>query len=292
MDQLHSLGTLYLLFSGGEILLRRDLAQLLDHASRRGFGIRIKTTGIGATPETLKAMAEAKVVSVEVSVYSLDHEEHDGVTGMSGSLDGTMAFLESAREAGLFVRAVYTPLGPGPHDLVGDLQRLLDAGFHAAALNYYSQTGCGTSSAHELALGSEGEIDFMKAFLAWRETVVVTHPDPDERVCSAGQLSIYVAPDGSVGPCVDLHQIVVGTVRDEPLETLWARLKQRIDEFNPRWKEIPKCMACKHLKYGRYCGALALAETGVLTEPGQEQCSTCIAIAAAASERGVSRVEE
>src|SRR5437588_672080 len=43
LDDVARAGTLYLLFSGGEIFLRRDLFDLLEHARRLHFDIRLKS---------------------------------------------------------------------------------------------------------------------------------------------------------------------------------------------------------------------------------------------------------
>jgi len=46
LDQLAEAGTLFLIFSGGELLLRRDLFDILAYARRRGFDVKLKTNGI------------------------------------------------------------------------------------------------------------------------------------------------------------------------------------------------------------------------------------------------------
>src|SRR5207244_9437757 len=46
LDQLASSGTLFLTFSGGELLLRKDFFELLAYARRLQFDVKIKTNAI------------------------------------------------------------------------------------------------------------------------------------------------------------------------------------------------------------------------------------------------------
>src|SRR3979490_3357652 len=46
LDQLAEAGTLFLTFSGGELLLRKDFFPLLAHARRLRFDVKIKTNAI------------------------------------------------------------------------------------------------------------------------------------------------------------------------------------------------------------------------------------------------------
>ena len=46
LDQLAAAGTLFLILSGGELLLRKDFFELLAYARGLGFDVKLKTNGI------------------------------------------------------------------------------------------------------------------------------------------------------------------------------------------------------------------------------------------------------
>src|SRR5207302_4498395 len=46
LDDVARAGTLYLLFSGGEIFLRPDLFDLIEHARRLHFDVRLKSNAL------------------------------------------------------------------------------------------------------------------------------------------------------------------------------------------------------------------------------------------------------
>src|SRR5256885_15033499 len=64
LDDIARAGTLYLTFSGGEIFLRQDLLELIEHARRLRFDVRLKSNALLITAETaarLGALALAPV---------------------------------------------------------------------------------------------------------------------------------------------------------------------------------------------------------------------------------------
>src|SRR5713101_7321917 len=46
LDQLAEAGTFFLTLSGAEVLMRRDFFEILEHARRLLFNVRIKTNGV------------------------------------------------------------------------------------------------------------------------------------------------------------------------------------------------------------------------------------------------------
>ena len=94
LDQLRAMQVMELTWSGGEIFARPDFLPLLARASRMGFRNIVKTHGGSLTPERCAALADAFVVYLSVSLYSLDPEIHDGITTKPGSLQATLDGLQ------------------------------------------------------------------------------------------------------------------------------------------------------------------------------------------------------
>src|ERR1700704_3040985 len=65
-------GTLYLTFSGGEVFLRADLFELIEHARRLHFDLRLKSNALLITPEKAGRLRRLGVRQVDISIYSVD----------------------------------------------------------------------------------------------------------------------------------------------------------------------------------------------------------------------------
>ena len=91
LDQMAAAGVFYLTISGGEILMRRDFFEILEHARARTFCIKLKTNGVLIRKKEAARLRELGVESVQISVYSHRPEVHDAITKMPGSFRQSIA---------------------------------------------------------------------------------------------------------------------------------------------------------------------------------------------------------
>ena len=94
------LGVRSLKLTGGEPLLRRDLADLIMQMPQ-DLNISLTTNGIFLA-EQAKSLAEAGLDRVNVSLDSLNSETYRAITGgREGDLEKVLAGIDAAKEAGL-----------------------------------------------------------------------------------------------------------------------------------------------------------------------------------------------
>ncbi|PYV14174.1 MAG: hypothetical protein DMG21_19030, partial [Acidobacteria bacterium] len=103
LDQLAEAGVFFLTFSGGEVLMRMDFFEILEHARARLFSVKIKTNAFMIREKQADRMRDLGVDSVQVSIYSHRAEVHDAITKLPGSLKRSLAGIRSLRERGLKV---------------------------------------------------------------------------------------------------------------------------------------------------------------------------------------------
>ena len=70
----------FLVFSGGEVFLRRDFYELLEHARSLLFSVKVKTNAIMIGEKEADRLAELGLHVVQVSVNSQRPEVHDRIT--------------------------------------------------------------------------------------------------------------------------------------------------------------------------------------------------------------------
>src|SRR5919205_905256 len=80
IDELVELGTMNLIFSGGEILARRDFFQIAEYARAKRLLLRLFTNGILITPCVADRIAALHPYAVEISLYSASPQTHDRIT--------------------------------------------------------------------------------------------------------------------------------------------------------------------------------------------------------------------
>lgn len=84
-DVLNRIGAGIILLTGGEPFLRRDLSEIIDIFTRKGFTVRLQTNGVLATEDMIKLACDAGMREVTISLDSLEPAKQDTITGIEGS---------------------------------------------------------------------------------------------------------------------------------------------------------------------------------------------------------------
>src|SRR5580704_6325074 len=70
LEQLAGAGVFFLTLSGGEILMRRDFFEILEHARRLMFHVKLKTNAVMIREREADQIRALALDSVQISVYS------------------------------------------------------------------------------------------------------------------------------------------------------------------------------------------------------------------------------
>lgn len=283
LDQLAEAGALFLLLSGGEIFLRQDVFDIVAHARRLQFLVKLKTNGVMIDRARAERIAGLGVESVQVSLYSHDAGVHDAITTLPGSfrrtIDGVRLLMACGVKVGLSnvlmrhnasdypgVLALARTLGVAC-TVDPTIAPMMDGDRHALALNVDGETlrkvlsdPAVTGPAEEVCLppGAIGETG-----------------DLDALPCSAGHVSCYVSPYGDVYPCVQFP-LTAGNVRDTPFMDIWRNSPRLADMRAVAMRDIAGCAACVHAVTCSRCPGLAFLE-GDMRGPSSQDCEKTFA---------------
>ncbi len=126
VDDLATFGVPVILFSGGEPLLRPDLAELARYAVGRGMRAVISTNGTLINEEKAMLLKDAGVSYVGISLDGLE-KMNDHFRGMKGAFQMTLHGIKNCQKAGLKVGLRFTmnklnaDQVPGIFDLVEEM---------------------------------------------------------------------------------------------------------------------------------------------------------------------------
>ena len=222
-------------FTGGEPTLRDDLVELVDAA--QWFVTRLNTNGRLLTPQLCRALAEASLDSVQVTLYAADAEAHNALVGAPG-FDETVRGIRNAVDAGLIV-SVNTPLCSLNRDYAATLRFAAALGVRYATCSGLIPSGgaegaesratrlsaeelteilqSAVAAAHELSM----ELDFTSPGWLKEETLrslgLTLVPS-----CGACLSNMAVAPDGTVIPCQSwLGGTALGNILTDDWPAIW-----------------------------------------------------------------------
>lgn len=107
IDDLKDFGVPVILFSGGEPMLRPDLAELAQYAVKRGIRAVISTNGTLITREKAQELKEIGLSYVGVSLDGLE-QVNDRFRGKTGAFQAALSGIGNCQEAGLKIGLRFT----------------------------------------------------------------------------------------------------------------------------------------------------------------------------------------
>ncbi len=211
LDETAAAGTLFLLMTGGEPLLRRDFKDIYLYAKKKGFLINLFTNGTLITPAMADFLAEWPPYNLEITLYGFTRATYEQVTRVPGSYDRCLTGLRLLRERGIeaYVKTIVLTLNQ--HEFV-DVYRFaeelgivnlfrydyqihprLDGGRGPLQYRISPEEGTAIDNAHPALR------DSLVEYCRYREGKTV--PD-DLYVCGGGLGSYHIDPYGRLKICV------------------------------------------------------------------------------------------
>lgn len=84
---LYEKGILFLTFTGGEILTRKDFLDIYMYAKRKGFLIELFTNGMLLSDKIIEKLKQYPPLVVDISLYGANEETYKKVTGISNAYE-------------------------------------------------------------------------------------------------------------------------------------------------------------------------------------------------------------
>jgi radical SAM protein with 4Fe4S-binding SPASM domain len=277
LDQLAEAGTFFLTLSGGEVLMRRDFFEILEHARRLLFNVKIKSNGVMIREKEARRIRDLGVEQVQISIYSRRPEIHDAITKLPGSLKRSIEAIRFLKSQGLkvVIANVLMTANLGDHAGVQALARELEV-IYTVDPTITPKIDGDTSILNLRIPGSELDAVFHNPNLVGNvKEFCATPPAPGEDVmegysCSAGHTAAYITPYGDVFPCVQFP-LPSGNVRRQKFMDIWQNSPELNELRSIHVKDLPVCSSCRHAGTCTRCPGLAYME-GSMRGPSTADC--------------------
>jgi radical SAM protein with 4Fe4S-binding SPASM domain len=277
LDQMAGAGVFFLTLSGGEILMRRDFFEILEHARARTFCIKLKTNGVLIRRKEAERIRALGVESVQISVYSHRPEVHDAITKMPGSFRQSIEAARLLRSVGLHVTFANVLMNQNAEDYRGVRALANEVGAQCTLDPTITPMMDGDRSILSLNVDQEalrqvfrdgGLVGNVEEFCA--APPKVGEDDLDSLPCSAGHTSCYVSPYGDVYPCVQFP-LPCGNLRQSKFADIWKESPQFKEVRSIHLRDMPSCSQCAHGATCTRCPGLAYLE-GNMRGPSFQDC--------------------
>ena len=277
LTQLSEAGVFFLTISGGEILMRRDLFDILEFARGLLFNVKLKTNGVMIREREAQRIRELGVEQIQISVYSHRAQVHDAITKLPGSLSRTIEAIRFLRGQGLKVTIANVLMAANAGDYAGVVALAKELGVVCTVDPTITPKIDGDRSILSLNAGASAlhEVFHDPGLVGDVEKFCAPPPPPGEDImegypCSAGHTACYISPYGDVFPCV-AFPLPSGNVRRQRFLDIWRNSSELKEVRSIRAKDLPTCSSCAHVGTCTRCPGLAWME-GNMRGPSTADC--------------------
>lgn len=266
-------------FSGGEPLLRKDLAAVISYGKSCGLSdFGLVTNGYLATPSLVKDLADAGLLTVQVSIDGVDAQDHGKVRNC-GPADYYRAIraLRLFKECGV-TTYVATIISPRNVERVAEMALFCEA-LGVAGLRYCTFVPKGRATNAEQVDAYHVRPNMLDDFIEFIQNlnaapsvslpITIDHAigpwsSSGAFCCESGKRVAYVSAEGDLYPCPSLisEAFRVGNVFDTPVnELLEHPAMSRVRQI-PRQQLRGPCATCSNQGCRGGCRGAAYAFTG------------------------------
>ncbi len=254
LDDLSTMGCLWLLYTGGEIFARKDFLEIYTYAKQKGFLITLFTNGTLVSGEIADYLQEWPPFAIEITLYGRTKETYEALTGIEGSYQRCLRGVALLRDRGLPLKLKTVPTTTNKHEVVA-MKEFAEEELHLdfkfdSLINpridcSQSPLGVRLSPEEVVAL----DLHWPKIAAEHRENAkrdLARSSPPAEGAtvysCGGGMNSFAIDPYGHMSICVLSHQDTYD-IRSGSVMEGWEQflLKVRSKER----KRISKCVKCR-----------------------------------------------
>jgi radical SAM protein with 4Fe4S-binding SPASM domain len=268
IDQLKVTGTIYLVFTGGEVMIRPDFLEIATYARRSGFFIGLLTNCTLLTPDMARDIAELKPFSIATSLYGATEATHESVTQVIGSFNRTIEGIKSLVDHGI-APIVQTLIMKSNLAELSQIERLV------ASLGAETSIDIGiapSKSGRAFPFQYEPGVEEL-ARCGWRPDIQGEDKNDGQGLCKAGKAMCSISPNGDVFPC-PMFPLKLGNLRKSSFDIMW-RLEPCAELRylrSMRRSDLYACKECHLAAYCQRCTGIAFIESGRSDSPSSSAC--------------------
>ena len=271
LDDLVQMGTLWILYTGGEIFARKDFLDIYTEAKKRGFLITLFTNGTLITPRIADYLVEYRPFSIEITLYGATRETYEALTRIPGSFDRCMRGIRLLKERGLPLSLKTVPTSINYHE-VYEMKRLAEQEIGVefkfdSAIN--PRTDCSQSPLavrltpeQAVALDCLDPVRMPEYRKLLTEELAERFPRglaAQKYICGGGDKTCAIDPSGRLTICIISHQDGYN-LRQGTFSEGWSGKLLQIRNTKRHRETI--CTRCRVRSLCNVCPATAELETG------------------------------
>jgi len=266
LDQCHEMGVLDITFSGGEPLLHPHFCNFLQKAKEYDFSVCVLSNLTMLDENILSVMKEGTLSSVNVSLYSMNPDIHNSITGLPGSFEKTKANILVLIDNNIPVQ-INCPLMKQNKNCYKDVLiwghekkcRVLTDFMIMAKYDHNID-----NLVHRLSPQETGEVmsDIVDNDIVYQQRLLEADMKSNyagnkdisnDIICGVCITFLGMTANGNVYPCPGWQDYVAGNITKTHLKDIWLESSQIKYLRSLRRKDFPQCLNCEDRGFCALC---------------------------------------
>ena len=260
IEEGRKMNIIHVTLSGGEPLLHKDILGFLKKCRQVELSVNVLSNLTLLTNEIISEMKKNLLLSVQVSLYSMDAAVHDSITKLNGSFEKTKAGILRLCDEGIPVQ-ISCPIIKQNKDSYIDVLHWGWAHNIAVATEpvifaAYDHSGCNLEN--RLSIEEVDDVLTVQMQEGYAESIRKIARDKEkltgnDPICSVCRYSFCVMANGKVFPCAGWQNYVIGDLNHQALQEIWET-SEKIEELRQiKRSRFSKCVDCKDRGYCTVC---------------------------------------
>ncbi len=262
LNQSFKMGVLNLTLSGGEPMLHKNFSDFLKKCREYDFSVNVLSNLTLLDDKILEEMKMNSLLSVQVSLYSMDSNIHDGITQMKGSFNKTMSAILKLIENDIPLQ-ISCPIMKQNKNCYTEVVKWAEeykvhVGDDYCIIGEYNHTNKNLScrlSVNEIKEVINDKVENDVKYLEQIETTAKEKKNStaNDFVCTVCRSTICITSNGKVYPCEGWQNYIVGNVNDTALYDIWNNCEKVQYLRGLRNQDFPKCIQCTDKEFCTMC---------------------------------------
>lgn len=267
LDEYAAMGGLSVTFSGGEPMLHPDLPMFLRHARGLDLSITLLSNACLLTEPLLNTLKDVNISLIQISVYSMNPDEHDRITRSKGTHAKTLRAIDMLVKADIPLQISCPVMRTNFQSYRDVLQwaRHLRVKAYTDFIMMARADGSTDNLDERLNINEteqllrsivDYDMEYRMMLDEWAEKIEQSLPSQcaaEKEVCGVGIGMICLSASAIYYPCSSWQGMPVGNATQQTLHEVWKKSPQLEKLRNIRWSSFPQCLTCSDFDFCTMC---------------------------------------
>lgn len=257
--ELRQLGVVNVSFTGGEILLREDLFELIEYARSIYMRVFLLSNGTLLNEVKVQRLSKQYISEFSTTMFSLQPEIHDSITNVKGSLNILKENLQLLQKYNIRVQ-IKMPLmqtNAACIDEVENYCRQNQFKFFASPMIYSKINGDESPKCLRVNSSNIGSVVKKLDDLNNRKNMLIHQTDVP---CGALFYSFSIDSNGDVFPC-NSFPYKVGSVMENSVNDIWYKSEALQYIKSIKKTDLTQCPGCQYEAQCERCPGMAFLDS-------------------------------